>query len=276
MPFRLAQCVGDWALVTGASAGIGREFARQLAARRMNVVIVARREPLLQALAAEIEQAHGVRVLPVALDLSTPGAGQALSTRVEDLGDVRLRLVVNNAACGRWGPFDAAQASRYAEIVQLNCAAVVEVAVAVLPVLVRSAPSALVNVSSQAAYQPVPYMAVYGASKAFVQSFARRCTKSWRMRACWCKPWCRRPRRPNSTSAPARTRAPSSSVAPLPLWLPLHSPGWSAELRSPATRRGCGSSGSLPGCFARSSCFGKLPVVPPAIGMTNEPARRVQ
>ena len=173
MPFQLAHCVGDWALVTGASAGIGREFARQLAARGMNVVIVARREPLLQALAAEIEQAHGVRVLPLALDLSTPGAGQALSTRVEDLGDVRLRLVVNNAACGRWGPFDAAQASRYAEIVQLNCAAVVEVAVAVLPVLVRSAPSALVNVSSQAAYQPVPYMAVYGASKAFVQSFSQ-------------------------------------------------------------------------------------------------------
>ena len=173
MPFKLAQCVGDWALITGASTGIGREFACQLAARGMNLVIVARREPVLRALAVEIEHAHHVRVLPVPLDISKPGAGQALSGHVEGLGEVHLRLVLNNAACGRWGPFEAMHATRYAEIVQLNCAAVVELAAALLPALMRSAPSALINVSSQAAYQPVPYMAVYGASKAFVQSFSQ-------------------------------------------------------------------------------------------------------
>jgi short-subunit dehydrogenase len=173
MQFRLAQCEGDWALVTGASAGIGREFALQLAARGVNVIVVARREPLLHALAIEIEQAHRVRVLPLALDLSKPGAGQSIRTRLEELGDIRLCVVVNNAACGRWGPFETTDANRYAELVQLNCAAVVAVTAALLPMLKQSAPSALINVSSQAAYQPVPYMAVYAASKAFVQSFSQ-------------------------------------------------------------------------------------------------------
>ena len=173
MQLRLAQCEGSWALVTGASSGIGREFALQLAARGVNVIVVARREPLLHALAIEIEKAHRVRVVPLALDLFKPGVGQTLRTRVEELGDIRLCMVVNNAACGRWGSFETADASRYAELVQLNCAAVVEVTAVLLPMLKHSAPSALINVSSPAAYQPVPYMAVYAASKAFVQSFSQ-------------------------------------------------------------------------------------------------------
>jgi len=171
--FRLQDCKGDWAVVTGASAGIGQAYARELAARGMNLVLVARREALRQALADELAQAHRVRVVPVVLDLSSPGAGEVLAQRIGQLGEVRLRLVVNNAGCGRWGPFAAEDAERYAEIVRLNCAAMVEVTAALLPGLKRSAPSALVNVSSQAAYQPVPYMAVYGASKAFVQSFSQ-------------------------------------------------------------------------------------------------------
>lgn len=170
--FRLQDCGGAWAVVTGASAGIGRAYARELAARGMNLVLVARRDPLLLALADELAPAHGVRVVPMAMDLSAPGAGEALLGRIEELGDVRLRLVVNNAACGRWGPYSSDQAARYGEIVRLNCGAMVDVTAALLPRLTRSAPSALVNVSSQAAYQPVPFMAVYGASKAFVQSFS--------------------------------------------------------------------------------------------------------
>ena len=170
--FRLQDCGGAWAVVTGATAGIGRAYARELAARGMNLVLVARREPLLRALADELAQAHRVRVVPVALDLAFPGAGEVLSRRIDELGDVRLCLVVNNAACGRWGPYASDQAGRYAEIVRLNCGALIDVTAALLPQLTRSVPSALVNVSSQAAYQPVPYMAAYGASKAFVQSFS--------------------------------------------------------------------------------------------------------
>lgn len=170
--FRVQDCGGHWAVVTGASAGIGQAYARRLAAIGMNLVLVARREPLLQALADELAQAHGVRVVPVALDVSSPGAGETLSRRIDELGDARLRLVVNNAACGLWGPFSGGDTARHAEIVRLNCAAMVDVTAALLSQLTRSAPSALVNVSSQAAYQPLPYMAVYGASKAFVQSFS--------------------------------------------------------------------------------------------------------
>lgn len=171
--FRIQDCRGDWAVVTGASAGIGEAYARRLAALGLNLMLVARREALLQALADELAQAHGVRVVAVALDLSSPGAGAVLSSRLGQLGEARLRLVVNNAGCGRWGRFEADHAARYAEIVRLNCAAMVEVTAALLPALTRSTPSALVNVSSQAAYQPVPYMAVYAASKAFVQSFSQ-------------------------------------------------------------------------------------------------------
>jgi len=174
MAFRLHHQRGAWAVVTGASAGIGQAFARELAAQGMNLLLVARRRPLLQALADELAAAHRVQVEALPLDLLSPGAGERLARELDArLGDARLGVVVNNAGSGRWGPFVPDEAERYAGIVRLNCAATVEVAAAMLPRLARSAPSVLVNVSSQAAYQPVPYMAVYGASKAFVQSFSQ-------------------------------------------------------------------------------------------------------
>lgn len=169
---RLSECAGGWALVTGASAGIGREFAIQLAALGFNIVAVARRGALLCELALQLEGEHRVRVLAVELDLAAADAAQTLAARLDAEPDLRLRLVVNNAASGLWGAFDGARSVPYASMIQLNCAALVGVTAALLPALKRSAPSALINVSSQAAYQPVPYMAVYGATKAFVQSFS--------------------------------------------------------------------------------------------------------
>lgn len=170
-PFKLADCAGHWAVVTGASSGIGCAYARQLAARGLHLLLVARSEPALQALADELARSHGVRAEAAALDLTAPAAAPALAARVDALAPAGLRLLVNNAGCGQWGRFDAAPAGRLDEIVRLNCAAVVALTEALLPALRRAAPAALVNVSSQAALQPVPYMAVYAASKAFVHSF---------------------------------------------------------------------------------------------------------
>ena len=171
-PFRLADCAGHWAVVTGASSGIGRAYARQLAARGLHLLLVARSEPALRELAAELAASHGVRAEVAVLDLATPEAAPALARRVDALAPAGLRLLVNNAGCGQWGPLAAAPAGRLEEIVRLNCAAVVALTEALLPALRRGAPAALVNVSSQAALQPVPYMAVYAASKAFVHSFS--------------------------------------------------------------------------------------------------------
>ena len=170
--FKLADCAGHWALVTGASAGIGCAYAQQLAARGLHLLLVARSEPPLRALADELARSHGVRAEVAALDLTAPGAAAALARRADALAPSGLRLLVNNAGCGQWGRFDAAPPGRLAEIVQLNCAAVVALTEALLPALARAAPAALVNVSSQAALQPLPYMAVYAASKAFVHSFS--------------------------------------------------------------------------------------------------------
>jgi short-subunit dehydrogenase len=177
---RIAECRGDWAVVSGASAGIGQCFARELASHGLNLVVVARRADALQDLATELGARHGVRVVPVAVDLAQAGAVGAVKQAVERIGDARLRLVVNNAAVGRWGAFDAAQAAACERIVHLNCGALVGMAAAMLPHLRRGAPSALVNVSSQAALQPVPYMAVYGASKAFVHSFSQALSEELR------------------------------------------------------------------------------------------------
>ncbi len=171
--FRIQNCVGDWALVTGASTGIGREYARQLARLGIHVVIVARQKHLLDSLAEEITATGQARAVPIELDLAAPGAAPELLTRLGSLGPLRMRLVVNNAGCGAWGAFDATLAERYQNIVALNNAGLVSITAALLPWLQQCTPSALINVSSQAAYQPVPYMAIYAASKAFVHSFSQ-------------------------------------------------------------------------------------------------------
>ncbi len=172
MHFNLDDSKGGWAIVTGASAGIGREFAQALAQRGMNVLLVARRQAELAALAAELQKSSGMRAVALALDLSQAGAARQVLQTLEAQPGARLRLLVSNAGCGRWGEFESAEHDGYAQIVALNCAALVSLTTTMLPALKASTPAALVHVSSQAAYQPVPYMAVYGASKAFVHSFS--------------------------------------------------------------------------------------------------------
>lgn len=169
--FRFEECRGAWAVVTGASSGIGRALALELAQRGMRVALVARQSLALQQVADEIRIGGGEAVV-IELDLAQPGSADRLRAALQQQGCTPLRLLVNNAGVGAWGPFVPEQLARYDEMVALNMAAVVNTTAALLPDLRRHTPSAVLNVSSQAAYQPVPYMAVYAATKAFVHSFS--------------------------------------------------------------------------------------------------------
>jgi uncharacterized protein len=159
------------ALVTGASAGLGAEFSRQLAARRVDLVLVARRQAALDALASELGVAHGVTCEVLPADLTEPAGVDAVANRLAD--DARpVDLLVNNAGFGLYGPFAEIDRGRQETMVDLNVRAVVTLAHAALPGMLARDRGAVLNVASTAAFQPDPYGAVYGASKAFVRSFS--------------------------------------------------------------------------------------------------------
>jgi len=171
----------DWALVTGASSGIGREFCHQLAGAGLNLVLVSRRAGLLAALADELSGQHDTSTLIVPEDLCDVLARTRIREHVDQAG-VRIRLLVNNAAVGFWGPFERSEPERYERMIELNATAMVGMCAEFLPQLSSHPRSAVINVSSQAAFQPVPYMAVYAATKAFVYSFSLALHEEWRDR----------------------------------------------------------------------------------------------
>jgi len=156
---------GRWALVTGASAGIGEAFARELARRGMNLLMAARREDRLRALADELSRTHRVRALALPADLGEPGAAAALWEHATAGRDVHL--LVNNAGFGLKGAFTELSVERQAEMVRVNCIAPLELAHLALRHM-RGRGGGIVNVASIAGYQPIPMMATYAASKAFV------------------------------------------------------------------------------------------------------------
>jgi short-subunit dehydrogenase len=158
------------ALVTGASSGIGAAFARALAARGDDVVLVARSAARLEALAAEVSAAHGVRAEVIAADLSDPSATDAI---VAELGarSIEIDLLVNNAGFGTHGEFATLPAQRERDEIVVNVYAPAALIRALLPAMIARKNGAIVNVASTAAFQPVPYMATYGATKAFLLSF---------------------------------------------------------------------------------------------------------
>ncbi|MFJ3722900.1 SDR family NAD(P)-dependent oxidoreductase [Streptomyces sp. NPDC090045] len=161
---------GTTALITGASAGLGVEFARQWAERGADVVLVARRVDRLEELAADLERRYGVKARPIAADLARPGAAAALRAELDALG-IPVHTLINNAGFGSHGPFAAEDPARISEMIQLNVLAVTELTREFLPALTADGRGALVTVASAAAYQPTPAMAVYGATKAFVLNF---------------------------------------------------------------------------------------------------------
>jgi len=157
-------------IVTGASSGLGAEFARQLARRGANLVLVARRADRLESLAAELTRAHGVTVTTVARDLGLPDAGRTLRTELESRG-IHATGLVNNAGFGTHNAFTDEDPDRLQSMLALNVSALVDLSRAYVGPLTATGNGILINVASLLGFQPNPYMAVYGATKAFVLSF---------------------------------------------------------------------------------------------------------
>ena len=157
-------------LVTGASAGIGVEFARELARRGSNLVLVARRKERLDSLADELRRTHGIAVAVVPLDLSKPGAGAAILAEASRQG-VTITSVINNAGFGTQGPFHQDDADRLTDEITVNVSSLVDISRTFIEPLRDAGTGFLVNVASMISYFSSPRMAVYGATKAFVLSF---------------------------------------------------------------------------------------------------------
>jgi len=162
---------GKTALITGASSGIGTAFARALAAQGTHLILVARSEDKLRDLATTLTTQHTIRVDVLSADLSRPEAGQKLFAATQQLG-LPIDILINNAGFGTHGPFDTLDAEHEQQEIMLNVAAVVDLTHHFLPTMLAHRSGSIINVASTAAFQPTPYMAVYGASKAFVLSFS--------------------------------------------------------------------------------------------------------
>lgn len=160
-----------WAVVTGASSGIGAEFARQLAARGMHLVLTARRKDRLEQLAAELQQQHGTQTLVVAIDLAQPGAAGELWQAVKT-AEIEPDVLVNNAGFSVVSELEDASPERLMEMVRVNIEAPTELTYLALEGMLRRRRGAIVNVSSVLAFQPIAFMGVYAASKAYLLHFS--------------------------------------------------------------------------------------------------------
>jgi len=162
---------GKWALVTGASAGIGRALAERLAARGAHVVLTARRRERLEQLAAELHSKHGVQAEVFAADLAQPSAPDEIFAFTRGKG-IAIELLINNAGFGAYGEFFKVELTRQLEMVQVNIAAVVHLTHRYLPAMIGRRRGGILIVASTAAFQGVPYISTYAATKAFDLLFA--------------------------------------------------------------------------------------------------------
>ena len=160
------------AIVTGASGGLGEAFARELARRGLDLVLVARSGEKLERLAAELRAGHGVWVEVRCADLSDAAAVTALITEWFGAGSRPVDLLVNNAGLGLLSEFVGQSDEQIERMLKVNVEAVVKLTRAALPAMLARRAGAVLNVASTAAFQPVPLFAVYAATKAFVLSFS--------------------------------------------------------------------------------------------------------
>ena len=159
------------ALITGASSGLGEEFAIQLAREKRDLVLVARREDRLRDVADRARSLGSGKVTVIASDLGRPEAGAELFRQVGAAG-IAVDYLVNNAGFGTRGRFDQVPLDREIEEINLNVNALVALTHLFLPAMVAARSGSIINVASTAAFQPVPWMATYAATKAFVLSFS--------------------------------------------------------------------------------------------------------
>jgi short-subunit dehydrogenase len=161
--------MNDWALITGASSGIGLELARLFAANSFNVILLARNEARLNQLAEELRRKHAVETKVVVHDLSVANAAQAV---FDDLRGTPISVLVNNAGLGFYGAFAEGDLRQQTEMMQVNMTALMQLTHLFLQPMLTRKRGRILNVASTAAFQPGPWINVYYASKAFVHSFS--------------------------------------------------------------------------------------------------------
>ena len=160
-----------YALITGASRGLGMAFARALADRHYNLVLVARSAEPLHSFASELRRSYPISVLAIQVDLSAPAAGQILAEQLPT-GDVPIDLLVNNAGFGLRGEFRDLSLPRQLEMLRLNNQAIVELTYSLLPRMLERPQKGIINISSTAGFQPIPFASAYSATKAFLTTFS--------------------------------------------------------------------------------------------------------
>ncbi|WP_062289243.1 SDR family NAD(P)-dependent oxidoreductase [Demequina phytophila] len=163
---------GRWALITGASSGLGAELAAQLASRGLHVALVARRADRLEELAARLRADHGVDAFVLAEDLSRRGAAIAVHTAMTGAG-IAVDVLVNNAGLGTSGDVIDTDPARIDDLLQVNIAALTGLSRLFAADMAAAGAGAILNIASVAAAIPAPHMAVYSASKAYVASFSQ-------------------------------------------------------------------------------------------------------
>jgi short-subunit dehydrogenase len=162
---------GRWALVTGASAGIGAALAQQLATAGMHLVLTARRRERLDQLAQELQKAHNIQTRVITADLTQPDAPKQIRAFTDQQG-LAIELLVNNAGFGQYGEFSQIDPQRSLDMVQVNCSAVVHLTRLFLPEMIQRRRGDILILASTAAFQAVPYISTYAATKAFDLLFA--------------------------------------------------------------------------------------------------------
>ena len=159
------------ALITGASYGIGEALARALALRGYDLFLVARSEERLRSLSQKLAQEHPIRAEWLAMDLAEPEAAQRLYDETSRRG-YTIDLLINNAGFGSYGEFARLPLEREVQMIELNVVTLIKLTRLYLPEMLRRGAGTIVNVASTAGFQPVPYMATYAATKAFVLNFS--------------------------------------------------------------------------------------------------------
>ncbi|MDO3409460.1 SDR family oxidoreductase [Saccharibacillus sp. CPCC 101409] len=161
---------GKTALVTGASSGIGKCFAEELARKGCSLILAARSVDKLEELAARLRFEHGVNAAAIPVDLSQSGAAERLWAEVRQK-ELRVDILINNAGFGTLSRFDRIDASRIVQEIQLNIVSLTELTHRFMQPMLLQQSGLVINVASMTAFQPTPYMAVYGATKSYVLSF---------------------------------------------------------------------------------------------------------
>ena len=166
--YNLKHRYGETALVTGASSGIGKAFAQKLASEGLNLILVARRQAELEALASELRERYAIQAQVMAVDLSQPDAAQQVQEGIQWPVDI----LVNNAGYGSYGEFEQLDLETETKMVDLNCRQIVALTHVLAPSMLKQKKGAVIFLSSVAGKVPMPYMATYSATKAFNRYFA--------------------------------------------------------------------------------------------------------